>query len=198
MKKKIFALSIDGGGMRGIIPAKILAEFERRSGKPIAKMFNLIAGTSTGGILALALAVPDEKSATSPKFSASGLIDLYKELGVTVFGEKMLVAPPLPANATFWQRIIALIQPYTEYKYKADGLEAVLKAKLGELRLSDLVTNLLITSYDLNEPGPRLFKSHGVISNSPSNYKLLDVARATSAAPTYFQPKQIWAHKQIL
>ena len=53
-------LSIDGGGIRGIIPAMILADIERRTGHRIAEMFDMIAGTSTGGILALGLTVPEE------------------------------------------------------------------------------------------------------------------------------------------
>ena len=59
MGKTIKVLSIDGGGIRGIIPATILEHIEKMTHKPIAKLFDLIAGTSTGGILALGLTKPD-------------------------------------------------------------------------------------------------------------------------------------------
>src|SRR2546422_5276580 len=59
VRQPIRILSIDGGGIRGIIPAMVLAELERRTGRPICKLFDLIAGTSTGGVLALALTKPD-------------------------------------------------------------------------------------------------------------------------------------------
>ena len=58
MKDLVKILSIDGGGIRGLIPAMMLDALERKMGHPAAELFDVIAGTSTGGILALALAVP--------------------------------------------------------------------------------------------------------------------------------------------
>jgi len=69
-------LSIDGGGIRGIIPAIVLAEIERRTGSKIAGLFDLIAGTSTGGILALGLTRPGNDG--TPRYSASDLVTLYE------------------------------------------------------------------------------------------------------------------------
>ena len=63
-------LSIDGGGIRGLLPVMVLAELERRTDKPIADMFDFIAGTSTGALLALGLTVPDE--AGRPRYSWAG------------------------------------------------------------------------------------------------------------------------------
>jgi uncharacterized protein len=71
-------LSIDGGGIRGIIPAMVLADIERRTGRRIAELFDLIAGTSTGGVLALGLSVPEEPTGTRPRFEASQLVTFYK------------------------------------------------------------------------------------------------------------------------
>ena len=60
-KRKTFrVLAIDGGGVRGIIPACILAELEKRSGKPTSALFDLMVGNSTGGLIVLALNTPDE------------------------------------------------------------------------------------------------------------------------------------------
>jgi patatin-like phospholipase/acyl hydrolase len=190
-KNKVFVLSIDGGGMRGIIPAKILAELEQRSGKPIAKMFQLIAGTSTGGILALALTLPATHKSENPKFSASDIVALFKKFGVHVFGKRMLEGAYKLNTVPVLHEIVSKILPYTEYKYKSKGLRSVLQKHFGNARLSDSLTNLLIPAYDLSIPGPQLFKSHRLRTNSAENYKMVDVARATSAAPAYFQPKQI-------
>jgi uncharacterized protein len=66
-------LSIDGGGIRGILPAMILAEIERRTRKLTSELFDLVAGTSTGGILALGLTKPGQNG--KPKYSAKKLIE---------------------------------------------------------------------------------------------------------------------------
>ena len=83
MARTIRVLSIDGGGIRGIIPALMLGEIERRTNKPIAELFDLIAGTSTGGILALGLTVPGPDG--KPKYCADELVQLYKEEGPRIF-----------------------------------------------------------------------------------------------------------------
>ena len=75
-------LSISGGGIRGIIPAIILSHIEKHVGKPISKCFDLIAGTSTGGIIATLLSVPENNK---PKYSASQVVELYKQFGTQVF-----------------------------------------------------------------------------------------------------------------
>ena len=83
MAKRMNILSIDGGGIRGIIPAIVLAEIEKNTGSKIANLFDLIAGTSTGGILALGLTRPGNDS--TPQYSASDLVTLYEEEGRNVF-----------------------------------------------------------------------------------------------------------------
>lgn len=88
-------LSIDGGGIRGIIPAMILARIERRTGRRITEMFDLIAGTSTGAILALGLTVPQNRKGTRPKYGANQLVSFYEEDGRKVFH-------------AFWQNIVSL------------------------------------------------------------------------------------------
>ena len=79
-------LSIDGGGIRGLIPALVLTEIEKRSGKQVWELFDLIAGTSTGGILACALCAPDP-------LPAEQLVALYEEEGPRIF------------KTSIWQRI---------------------------------------------------------------------------------------------
>ena len=139
-------LSIDGGGIRGIIPAMVLAELERRTGRPTCKLFDLIAGTSTGGVLALALTKPD--AAGSPEFSAARLIELYELEGDRIFS---------PA----WHRwkIIGFLYDLFFVRYSARNIGRVLRQYFGDTRLSEAITPLLITAYELEQRDPWLFKS---------------------------------------
>src|SRR5438270_629061 len=82
-------LALDGGGIRGVIPATVLAEIERRCGKRICEVFDLIAGTSTGGILALGLTTPDATTPSKPRYRAEDLVALYAEKGPTIFGSSL-------------------------------------------------------------------------------------------------------------
>jgi patatin-like phospholipase/acyl hydrolase len=80
-------LAIDGGGIRGLIPALVLAELERRAGRRTFELFDLIAGTSTGSILACALCAPDP-------MPASRLVALYTEEGPEIFDRSIFSADP--------------------------------------------------------------------------------------------------------
>jgi patatin-like phospholipase/acyl hydrolase len=174
-------LSIDGGGIRGIIPAMVLDQIEQKTGKRISELFHLIAGTSTGGILALGLTRKDGKG--KAKFRASDLVGLYESEGKTIFPH------------TFWQKISTLGGLAGE-KYPSEGIEGVLNEFFGESRLSEALTNLLVTSYEIERRDPFLFKSTRAKKDPDYNYLMRDVARATSAAPTYFEPAKIQSMKQ--
>ena len=168
MPERVNVLSIDGGGIRGIVPALVLAELERRSGRPTAELFDLIAGTSTGGILACALAKPDP-------LSAEELAGLYIDEGPKIF------------DRTIWQRIHS-IEGLVDEKYDDDGLEDALGRYLGEARLRDTVTDVLIPAYDTERRRPEFFKSARAREDPSRDFSLRAVARATSSAPTYFEP----------
>jgi patatin-like phospholipase/acyl hydrolase len=176
MPRMFRILTIDGGGIRGIIPATLLAAIEQRTGKRIAEMFDLIAGTSTGGILAVGLAKPgaDGKS----EYSAADLLQLYFKEGPTIFPESV------------WRRIVSGDFTLDE-KYPCDGVESVLKRYFGDARLKDALTNLLITSYEIQIRMPWLFRSDRAKKNPNFDFPMWEVARATSAAPTYFEPQKI-------
>jgi patatin-like phospholipase/acyl hydrolase len=166
--ERVNVLSIDGGGIRGIVPAVVLAELERRLKRPAADVFDLIAGTSTGGILACALAKPDA-------LSAAELIALYEQEGPRIF------------SRTVWQRIHSA-EGLADEQYDDDALEQALDRFLGEARLRDAVTDLLIPSYDTERRRPEFFKSARAREDSSRDFPLRAVARATASAPTYFQP----------
>ncbi|MCB0548192.1 MAG: patatin-like phospholipase family protein [Phaeodactylibacter sp.] len=170
-------LSIDGGGIRGIIPCTVLAEIEKRTGKPVAELFDLIAGTSTGGILAGGLAMADENG--KPRKSAEGLLGLY--LGKN--GKKIF-------RKTFPGLLNYLRLPFTSL-FPAGGMEQLLKQEFGDARLKDSLTNLLITSYNTQEKLPFYFRSSLARKHPEEDFEMREIVRATSAAPTYFPPKQL-------
>ncbi|MDE0316624.1 MAG: patatin-like phospholipase family protein [Candidatus Poribacteria bacterium] len=212
-QKTFTVLSIDGGGIRGIIPAIILRKIEEETGKRIYELFDLIAGTSTGGILSLALTVPDPDDPDSAEFPAAKLVDLYRDKGEKIF------------DRSIWHKIRSM-RGWAEEKYTSDGLMGVLDAYFKETMLRQALTNVLITSYDLRgtrydwenkqewkersedekqgklkpEGGhPRFFKSSKAKEqkfpsektfeiNYPEDYLMKDVAHATAAAPTFFEP----------
>ncbi len=178
MSKRIKVLSIDGGGIRGIIPAMILAEIEKRTKKPISSLFDLIAGTSTGGILALGLTIPNDRG--KPRYKAERLIELYEKEGSTIFSRSV------------WHRIRA-IGMLVEEKYPSKGIESVLKKYFGNARLKDALTEVLVTGYEIERRIPWFFKSRHAKDRSKKGYDfpMTLVARSTSAAPTYFEPAQI-------
>jgi patatin-like phospholipase/acyl hydrolase len=173
--RPIRILSIDGGGIRGLIPAMVLAELERKTGRPICTLFDLIAGTSTGGILALALTKPD--AAGTPAFSAARLVELYEREGETIFS---------PA----WHRwpIIGFLYDLFFVRYSARNVGRVLRQYFGDTRLSEAITPLLVTAYDLEKRDPWLFKSEKAKIRSDHDFPMHQAAYATSAAPTYFPP----------
>lgn len=169
-------LAIDGGGVRGIIPAMVLAEIERRTQKPIAKIFNLIAGTSTGGILALGLTTPAPDGL--PKFSATEGIKFYTENTPEIF--RFSLAQQL-----------ASLNGLIEEKYSASRLEQILKELYGTALLSESLTNVIVTSYDIERREAFFFKSHHAKLDSNDDFFIRDIARATSAAPAIFEPAVI-------
>lgn len=169
-------LSIDGGGIRGVIPAVLLQYIEDKSGKRIADLFDLIVGTSTGGILAAGLTVP--RSGGVPKHSAKDMLELYTDQGRDIF------------ERSFWRGITSLGGTIDE-RYDHKPLEKLLKQYLGDATLTDCVVPIVVTSYDIERRKPYFFKTSRARKNKNRNHYLRDVARATSAAPTYFEPKEV-------
>lgn len=178
MARPYRVLSIDGGGIRGVIPAALLTEIEQRTGKRIAEMFDLVAGTSTGGIIAVGLTAPDQAGKT--KYRAADLLDLYESHGQEIF------------TRSFWKGITS-VGGVSDEKYDAGNLERVLNQYLGDAQLKDAVCDLLVTSYDIERRRPYYFKRIRARESGDRNHLLRVVARATSAAPTYFQPAIVHA-----
>jgi patatin-like phospholipase/acyl hydrolase len=193
-KRSVRILSIDGGGIRGIIPAVVLAEIERLTGRPACELFDLIAGTSTGGIIALGVTVPDPNASGHPRWRAQKLIELYEQEGPKIFHRSLL-------------RTVETVDGLLAEKYRVRGLEAALERYMGDARLPQALTDVLITSYDIQQHEPFFFKSYAPRAHAtanprggatappvqPADYPMKLVARATSAAPTYFKPEHLLA-----
>jgi patatin-like phospholipase/acyl hydrolase len=176
MAERMRVLSIDGGGIRGIIPALVLDEMERRTGRSVAQLFDFIAGTSTGGIIALAMTVPD--AAGGSRWTAGELADLYRTRGTAIF------------TASVWQKIRSAGGVLDE-KYPAAGLEAELERHFGDARLRDALLPVLVTAYELERRKPFFFRSARAVTDPAYDYAMRDAARATSAAPTVFEPELV-------
>jgi patatin-like phospholipase/acyl hydrolase len=174
--KTVRILSIDGGGIRGIIPAMLLAEIERRTQRPIASLFHLVAGTSTGGILALGLTVP--RGAGRPPYTAQQFVDMYAQKGRRIF------------HRSFWRKLLA-VDNLAWKKYSCAGMEQVLLEYFGDSRLRDAVTDVLIASYEIERRLPFFFRSTNARQFPGYDFPARHVARATSAAPSYFEPMRL-------
>jgi uncharacterized protein len=169
-------LSVDGGGIRGVIPAMVLANLEERTGRHTAELFDLIAGTSTGGIIALALTVPKEDG--TPRWTANDLVDLYLTEGPRIFHHS--IGKQLESG-------LGLL----DEKYDSKPLEQALRTYLGDATISQAVTDVLITSYDLEHRKPFFFKTDRARTTPQHDWPMHAAARATAAAPTYFEPEKL-------
>ena len=178
--KKIKILSIDGGGIRGIIPGVILTYLEKRlqdrtgTNLKIGDFFDLVAGTSTGGILACLYLIPGEDG--KARYSANDAVQLYLQDGEEIF-----------ARSFFEKNILyALVRP----KYHVEHLEKYLLQFFENVKLNQLIKPCLITAYEIAQRNAVLFTSADA-KDSLRNFFVRDIARATSAAPTYFSPAHI-------
>ena len=166
-------LAIDGGGIRGLIPAIVLAELERRAGAPVASLFGLLAGTSTGGILAAGLTVPDASG--RPRYRAEELVEIYTRHGPRIF------------RRSLFQRLRSA-GGLLEEKYDDAVLSDVLGRYLGDARVAAAVAPLLMTAYELETRSPYFVKSWRAHLEPDRDILMREAARATAAAPSYFEP----------
>jgi patatin-like phospholipase/acyl hydrolase len=163
-------LAIDGGGIRGLIPALVLAEIEKRTGRPTSSLFDLVAGTSTGAIIACALTRP-------APLSAEEVAAIYEDEGPQIFHASLL-------------KKVTSLGGVVDERYDARGLVSSLQRHLGTARLADAITGILVTAYDLElRQALRLRREDDV--------SMVDAAHASSAAPTYFEPVRLGARTLI-
>jgi uncharacterized protein len=182
-------LSIDGGGMRGVIPARVLVELERLTNQPIASIFDVIAGTSTGGIIALGLTRP--AGADGAPLAAREILELYLQRGDEIF-PRVAVRGLRSRSTRRWlaQRLGSVVRPrrFGNARYTGTGLEAMLDELLGDVRLSAALTDVIVPAYDWKAGRSVVFRSREAREGSGLDPAMATLARATAAAPTYFPP----------
>lgn len=158
-------LSISGGGVRGLIPAHLLHHLEIQAARPVGELFDLVAGTSVGGVLALALTRPDP-------VPAANLPGMFLRDGEAIF------------RRSLW-RTVASVGGLADERYGRDGLMAVAQYLLGGAELGDAQPLVMVTSYDIYRRQVLVMKSW-----RPEWQRLgmREAALASTAAPTYFEP----------
>jgi len=171
--KVIKILSVDGGGIKGIIPSMVLQDMKKRlvrkgNREEFNQLFDVIAGTSTGGLIALYLAKPNYQGVDE-------LVDLYKNKGNDIF----------PTYLPEW---LMVIKQFFRPKYGVKCFERILEELFEDYTIKDATTNILISGFDMHSMTPYFFKRRPDIAGGykDKNFYMKDVARATSAAPTYF------------
>lgn len=165
MRPFVKILSIDGGGVRGIIPALVMDNLQSRlpSGVSLAKQFNIITGTSAGGILTLLLTTPGDNG--NPKYTTSFIATEIITFSQTVFAKSIIQS-------------IKSLWGLTAPSYSVTPLETLLESYFGTAKLNQTITNVVVPAYEIEQQETILFENQDCF--------LKDVARATSAAPTYF------------
>jgi len=175
-------LSIDGGGFRGVIPALLLQKLNQCTNRMPYELFDVIGGTSIGGILALGLATPNWNKTNKPLATIDPLIELFTQKGREIFPQRYKYNP---------LRVIDKISETRCVKYDHKPLENLLKAKLGDTGLHNMKTRVVIPAVKTSGSYPEtyVFNSNTakyVWAQKNINIPLWEVGRSTSAAPVYF------------
>ncbi|GMY28613.1 patatin-like protein 2 [Fagus crenata] len=176
----ITVLSIDGGGIRGIIPGTILSflesELQKLDGEDarLADYFDVIAGTSTGGLVTAMLTTPNENN--RPLFAAKDITDFYLTHCPYIFPQNS--CPILP-------HLTKMIKALSGPKYDGKYLHNIIQEKLGQTKLHQTLTNIVIPTFDIKRLQPTIFSTYQVKKEPNMDALLSDICIATSAAPTY-------------
>lgn len=165
-------LAIDGGGLRGIIPARVLAELEAITSRPTADLFDLVAGTASGAILALGLAAPGLEG--RPRYRGEELVRLFVDQGPE------LVPAPGPTD-----RLRRLVGVGRQHKRAVETLAE----RFGETLLGDARLNLLIPTFDIDARAPMILRSEEF--EAGQGPRMSEVALASSSLPTHYPPVSI-------
>ncbi|CAK8539753.1 unnamed protein product [Lathyrus sativus] len=175
----ITVLSIDGGGVRGIIPGVILAYLESQlqeidgADARLADYFDVIAGTSTGGLITAMLTAPNPNN--RPLFAAKEIVPFYLKHLPHIF----------PQESGIFGPIVNMAKALTGPKYNGKYLQKTIRQMIGSTLLSQTVTNIVIPSFDVEKLQPTIFSSYQIDAEPALDVKLSDICIATSAAPTY-------------
>jgi predicted acylesterase/phospholipase RssA len=178
-------LAIDGGGIRGIIPAVWMAELERHTKRSAASMFQMMAGTSTGAILAAGLCTPKRDNVRETRYQASDIVKLYIAHSNEVFKK--------PENA-FYNIRRYLSQ---EAKYVAEARHTLFKHYFDHTYLTSVLTDLVIPAVKDGSRSTHLFNKYDCIRSTAIDQQIHDVLMCTTAAPTYFSPYKLGGSQYV-
>ncbi|PHT55144.1 Patatin-like protein 2 [Capsicum baccatum] len=177
--KVVTILSIDGGGIRGIIPATLLAFLESKLQEldgpnvRIADYFDVVAGTSTGGLMATMLTAPDKDN--RPLYAAKNITNFYMDHGPKIFPES--------SRSSFLKRLTNI---FGGPKYDGKYLKTLVKSILGNHTVKQTLTQIVIPSFDIKRLQPIVFTTTDAKAHVSKDALLSDICLSTSAAPTYF------------
>ncbi|KAM3342734.1 patatin-like protein 2 [Capsicum galapagoense] len=177
--KVVTILSIDGGGIRGVIPATLLAFLESKLQEldgpnvRIADYFDVVAGTSTGGLIATMLTAPDKDN--RPLYAAKNITNFYMDHGPKIFPES--------SRSSFLKRLTNI---FGGPKYDGKYLKTLVKSILGNHTVKQTLTQIVIPSFDIKRLQPIVFTTTDAKAHVSKDALLSDICLSTSAAPTYF------------
>jgi uncharacterized protein len=172
--EKFCILSLDGGGLRGVVPLTILKTIEAKTGKRIHELFNFIAGTSTGGLITAAISIKNPIDPVTPLYTLDDIMDVYVQRGHEIFPERNKI-----------NNLLHDAEDLFKPKFSDAGIKGVFTDVLKNYRMLDCLNDVMMCSYDLNNNVPLFFKSRTARSIAQQNALLYDVCRATSAGPSY-------------
>ncbi|MEX2591163.1 MAG: patatin-like phospholipase family protein [Anditalea sp.] len=178
---KIRILSIDGGGIRGIIPGTILQIIEEKiqvyTGDPEARLVDFvdfIAGTSTGAIIGCGMLAPSSRDPGRPQYQLKEIVDWYHQKGGEIF------------NKPFLHKLKSLWGVLDE-KYPNTALKASLKEQFGDALMSGLLKPCLVTAYEIEVRKSMFITQHNAAISPDANFLVRDAVLASCSAPTYFE-----------
>jgi patatin-like phospholipase/acyl hydrolase len=174
--KVVRILCVDGGGVKGLLALQVIKELEESTGKPACELFDLMVGTSTGGIIVSTLAVPNTEG--KPKWSANDVIQMYDETIVTAFTNS-LTHQILTCNGILGAKI------------ESSYLDRLLRAQYGQVQMSQLLTGVSIPCFSITRNLPALFNSRDLPGGRGHNFRLADVLGGITAAPVFYRPMRI-------
>ncbi|KDP28291.1 hypothetical protein JCGZ_14062 [Jatropha curcas] len=218
-RKKVTVLSIDGGGIRGIIPAVILHELEKHLQKydgpdaRIADYFDIVAGTSTGSILAAMITAPEKRGYNNifdanvrlrPRLDASQFVGFYENKGKDIFGSPIfhVFDYPKKIKEALQYILCRFTSPINWFeagmailtRHGPSPLRSAIKQELQQIGLNETLTKVVIPTFRIRKTKPVIFTSDMTKDYKGKNYedfRLADVVLASSAAPTFFPPHKI-------
>jgi len=167
-------LIIEGGGMHGLLPLHILEYLEKKTGRPINELFDVMSGTSTGSIIVTSLSIPDKNR--KPKFDVKAVIEKYKTIGVKSLQDH-------------WYQKVFTVNGLFGPMLAGSNIDEIYKENYGkDLRFDQLLGMLIVPAYDIGNAKMEFFKNWETGCNNRPDYYVHEIISASTATPTIFPP----------